>query len=77
MTYLEILNNIFCEVFPLKYLPYLCVRFITLGSGYQTLMTPHGGYSHPVSYESFVEEYFGNDIIRATKNALINGYALV
>lgn len=45
----------------------------TLGNGYQALMTPHGGYRHPITEESFVEEDFGNGIIRAPKDALING----
>lgn len=45
----------------------------TLGDGYQALMTPHGGYRHPIAEESFVEEDFGNGIIRAPKDALING----
>jgi len=44
-----------------------------MGSGYEALMTPHGGYRHPVTQESFVEEDFGNGIIRAPKDALING----
>lgn len=45
----------------------------TLGEGYQALMTPHGGYRHPITEDSFVEEDFGNGIIRAPKDALING----
>ena len=45
----------------------------TLGDGYQALMTPHGGYRHPITEESFVEEDFGNGIIRAPQDALING----
>ena len=36
-------------------------------------MTPHGGFRHPISEESFVEEDFGNGIIRAPKDTLING----
>lgn len=51
----------------------IVIDFNTLGSGYQALMTPHGGYRHPVTMESFVEENFGNGIIRAPKDALING----
>ena len=45
----------------------------TLGSGYQALMTPHGGFRYPITAESFVEEDFGNGIIRAPKDTLING----
>ena len=51
----------------------IVVEFNTLGSGYQALMTPHGGYRHPVTEESFKYEDFGNGIIRAPKDALING----
>lgn len=51
----------------------IIIEFNTLGSGYQALMTPHGGYRHPVTKESFIEEDFGNGIIRAPKDALING----
>lgn len=51
----------------------IIIDFNTLGSGYQALMTPHGGYRHPVTQDSFVEENFGNGIIRAPKDALING----
>lgn len=51
----------------------IIIDFNTMGSGYQALMTPHGGYRHPVTPESFVEEDFGNGIIRSPKDALING----
>lgn len=51
----------------------IIIDFNTQGSGYQALMTPHGGYRHPVTQESFIEQDFGNGIIRAPKDALING----
>lgn len=51
----------------------IIIDFNTMGSGYQALMTPHGGYRHPVTQASFVEEDFGNGIIRTPKDALING----
>ena len=51
----------------------IIVEMNTLGSGYQALMTPHGGYRHPVTKESFEYEDFGKGIIRAPKDALING----
>lgn len=51
----------------------IIIEFNTLGSGYKALMTPHGGYRHPINKESFIEEDFGNGIIRAPKDALING----
>lgn len=51
----------------------IIVEMNTLGSGYQALMTPHGGYRHPITKESFEYEDFGKGIIRAPKDALING----
>lgn len=51
----------------------IVVEFNTLGSGYQALMTPHGGYRHPITEDSFKYEDFGNGIVRAPKDALING----
>lgn len=51
----------------------IVIEMNTLGSAYKALMTPHGGYRHPITAESFVEEDFGNGIIRAPKDALING----
>lgn len=51
----------------------IVIEFNTLGSGYEALITPHGGFRHPISAESFDEEDFGNGIIRAPKDTLING----
>lgn len=51
----------------------IVVEMNTWGAGYEALMTPHGGYRHPVTFESFVYEDFGNGIVRAPKDALING----
>lgn len=51
----------------------IIIEMNTLGSGYQALMTPHGGYRHPITKESFAYEDFGKGIIRAPKDALING----
>ena len=52
----------------------IIIDFNTMGSGYKALMTPHGGYRHPVTREeSFENEDFGNGIVRAPKDALING----
>lgn len=53
--------------------PEMTVDFHTFGKGYKALMTPHGGFRHPVTKESFVEEDFGNGIIRAPYHTLING----
>ena len=51
----------------------IIIEFNTLGSGYEALITPHGGFRHPITPESFIEEDFGNGIIRAPKDTLING----
>lgn len=51
----------------------IIVEMNTLGAGYRALMTPHGGYRYPITKESFDNEDFGNGIIRAPKDALING----
>jgi 3-oxoacyl-[acyl-carrier-protein] synthase-3 len=52
----------------------IVVEMNTFGAGYQALMTPHGGYRHPITKEeSFESEDFGNGIIRAPKDALIKG----
>ena len=51
----------------------IIIDFNTLGSGYEALMTPHGGFRHPITDASFIEEDFGNGIIRAPKDTLING----
>ena len=36
-------------------------------------MTPHGGFRHPATPESFEYEDFGNGIVRAPIHTLING----
>lgn len=51
----------------------IVIEFNTLGSGYEALITPHGGFRHPITPESFIEEDFGDGIIRAPKDTLING----
>ena len=51
----------------------IVIEFNTLGSGYEALMTPHGGFRHPITAESFIEQDFGNGIVRAPKDTLING----
>lgn len=53
--------------------PEIVVDFHTFGKGYEALMTPHGGFRHPATPESFVEEDFGNGIVRAPIHTLING----
>ena len=51
----------------------IVIDFNTLGSGYEALMTPHGGFRHPITPQSFAYEDFGNGIVRAPKDTLING----
>jgi 3-oxoacyl-[acyl-carrier-protein] synthase-3 len=51
----------------------IVIEMNTLGEKYEALYTPHGGYRHPMGPESFEYEDFGNGIIRAPKDALING----
>lgn len=51
----------------------IIIDFNTLGSGYEALMTPNGGYRHPITEASFEYEDFGNGIIRRPKDTLING----
>ena len=53
--------------------PEITVDFNTYGKGYAALMTPHGGFRHPATPESFIEEDFGNGIVRAPIHTLING----
>ena len=53
--------------------PEIVVDFHTFGKGYEALMTPHGGFRNPATAESFVEEDFGNGIVRAPIHTLING----
>ena len=54
----------------------IVVDFHTLGSGYQALMTPHGGFRHPVDSTSFEYQDFGNHIIRRPKDTLIDGMSV-
>lgn len=51
----------------------IIIDFNTMGSGYEALMTPHGGFRHPITKDSFIEHDFGNGIVRAPKDTLING----
>jgi len=51
----------------------IIVEFETYGKGYEALITPHGGFRHPVTPESFKYEDFGNGIVRAPIHSLING----
>lgn len=54
----------------------ILIDFHTQGSGHKALMTPHGGFRHPLTPESFIQEDFGNGIIRAPKDTVIDGLAV-
>jgi len=54
----------------------IVIDFHTQGSGYPALMTPHGGFRHPITAESFIQQDFGNGIVRAPKDTLIDGLAV-
>lgn len=43
------------------------------GKGYEALITPHSGFRHQVTPESFVYEDFGNGVVRAPIHSLIQG----
>ena len=51
----------------------IVIDFHTLGSGYEALMTPHGGFRNPATPDSFIYEDFGNGIVRAPYHTMING----
>lgn len=51
----------------------IIMDFHTFGKGYEALMTPHGGFRHPVTPESFVCKDYGNGIVRAPIHTMING----
>lgn len=51
----------------------IIIDFHTLGSGYDALMTPHGGFRHPATPDSFIYKDFGNGIVRAPYHTMING----
>ena len=55
----------------------IIIDFQTLGSGYQALMTPHGGFRHPITPESFIQQDFGSGIVRAPKDTLIDGMSVL
>lgn len=45
----------------------------TSGKGYEALITPHSGFRHQVTPESFEYEDFGNGVVRAPIHSVING----
>ena len=51
----------------------IIVEFNTEGSGYEALMTPHGGFRHLATVESFEYQDLGGDVIRRPVDTMING----
>jgi 3-oxoacyl-[acyl-carrier-protein] synthase-3 len=51
----------------------IIIDFHSYGKGADALMTPHGGFRHPITQESFEYEDFGNGIVRAPMHTMING----
>ena len=51
----------------------IIIDFHTFGKGSEALMTPHGGFRHPATPESFEYQDFGNGIVRAPIHTMING----
>jgi 3-oxoacyl-[acyl-carrier-protein] synthase-3 len=43
------------------------------GKGYKAIIIPDGGYRHPVTNESFIEEKTGEGIIRNRTHLILNG----
>lgn len=54
----------------------IIIDFNTLGSESAALMTPHGGFRHPISEQSFDYTDFGNGIIRRPKDTMIDGMSV-
>lgn len=51
----------------------IIVDMNTYGKGYEALITPHSGFRHQVTPESFKYEDFGNGIVRAPVHSMIQG----
>ena len=51
----------------------IIIDFHTFGKGSEALMTPHGGFRHPATPQSFEYQDFGNGIVRAPIHTMING----
>ncbi len=51
----------------------IVIDFYTAGKSFEALITPHSGFRHPVTPDSFEYEDFGNGIVRAPVHAIING----
>lgn len=51
----------------------ITIQSSTDGANYQAIMTPHSGFRHQVTPESFIYEDFGAGIKRAPVHALLDG----
>ncbi len=51
----------------------IAIDFKTFGKGYESLITPHSGFRHPVTPESFVYKDFGKGVVRAPIHSVIDG----
>ena len=54
----------------------IVIEFNTDGNGYKALMTPHGGFRHPFTADSLIEEDFGHGIVRAPMHTMIDGMSV-
>ena len=54
----------------------IVIEFNTDGNGYKALITPHGGFRHPFTEDSLIEEDFGHGIVRAPMHTLIEGMSV-
>lgn len=51
----------------------IIIEMNTYGKGYKSLITPHSGFRHQVTPQSFEYEDFGNGVVRAPVHSLIQG----
>ena len=51
----------------------ILIEMETYGEGHKALITPHSGFRHQVTPESFIYEDFGNGVKRAPVHSIIEG----
>ncbi len=51
----------------------ILIEMETYGEGHKALITPHSGFRHQVTPESFIYEDFGNGVKRAPVHSVIDG----
>lgn len=54
----------------------ICFNLGTDGSGYDSIIIPHGGSRNPITHESFVEEIDGSGNIRSKQDLYLDGTAV-